>query len=97
MCSVTGTVITRGAAAIASNPVLVISNQLAATGAHAENRFRSESWPFYRKKLNTQCMELQIHTHQLKFFKPGLSLPAFGQKDPFVPNEHLQHANLDEG
>jgi len=41
-------------------------------------------------------MELQIHTHQLKFFKPGLSLPAFGQKDPFVQNEHLRHANLDE-
>ncbi len=42
-------------------------------------------------------MELQIPAHQLKFFKPGPSLPAFGQKDPYVPNEHLQHANLDEG
>jgi hypothetical protein len=42
-------------------------------------------------------MELQIPAHQLKFFKPGLALPAFGQKDPFVQNEHLRHANLDEG
>ena len=42
-------------------------------------------------------MELQIHVQQLKFIEPGLALPAFGQKDPCVPNEHLQHANLDEG
>jgi len=42
-------------------------------------------------------MELQIPPHQLKFFEPGLALPAFGQKDPSVPNEHLQNANLDEG
>ena len=42
-------------------------------------------------------MELKIHAHQLKFFKPGLALPAFGQKDPYFPIEHLRHLNLDEG
>ena len=41
-------------------------------------------------------MELQIYAHQLKFFKPGLA-SSIWSKDPFVPNEHLQHANLDEG
>ena len=41
-------------------------------------------------------MELLIHAHQLKFFESGLALPAFGQKDPCVPNEHLRHENLDE-
>ena len=42
-------------------------------------------------------MELLIPDHQVKFFEPVLALPAFGQKDPCVPNEHLRHANLDEG
>ena len=42
-------------------------------------------------------MELLIPAHQLKFFEPGLALPAFGQKDPCVPSEPLRHLNLDEG
>ena len=42
-------------------------------------------------------MELLNPAHQLNFFEPGLALPAFGQKDPCVPNEYLRHENLDEG
>ena len=97
MSSVTGTLIPRDAAAIASNPVLVISSQLPAIGAHADNRFRSESWSYHRKQLNKKSMELKIPAHHVKFFEPTLALPAFGQKDPCVTNEHLRYENLDEG
>ncbi len=42
-------------------------------------------------------MELLIPAHQVKLFLVWTGLPESCRKDPCEPNEHLQHANIDEG